>query len=432
MSQAVRAVAALLVSVALMWFANGLFFSLIGLRMVAEGFDTSTAGAITSMYFAGQFVGALFLGRVIEQVGHVRAFAAFASVVSAASLGHAIIVEPMFWAGLRFVHGMCVAGALMVAESWLNGSTANESRGRLLAIYTALVYLSMGSGQQLLNLYDPSDFVLFSLASILFSLALIPLILARSATAGEVAPSRLSLRRLFDISPLGLVGSFAAGILTGVLFGMMPIYWAQSGLATSEIATFMMVAVFGGLVLQYPVGKISDLFDRRTVILGTTLASGGVAFLMSLIDDTGGSTMLALVAVFGGLIFSIYPLAVSHANDYIDPSDLVSASAGLVMSGAFGAAIGPIAGAYAMELMGPSGLFQFCAGTCLVLGAFILYRMTARAAPLAEDQGPYAFTPRMTPAGAELDPRAEYDDEEVEEEIGLAEEDISGEEASVA
>ena len=400
-------VSALLISVVLMWTANGLFITLIGIRMVSEGFSATWTGIIASAYFGGQFIGALVCGRIIERVGHVRAFAVFASLVSACAIGHPLMVDPVFWAILRLLTGVCVAGALMVAESWLNGSSANDQRGSLLAIYTTLQYLALSGGQYLLTLEAPTTFILFSVASILFSLALVPLSMARSATAGEVAPSRLGIRELFEISPLGVIGSFGAGVLAGAVLGMGPIFAAGIGLTNAETATFMSMIIFGGLIIQYPVGKASDLLDRRTVITGALFLSGGLAFATSLYFDVDMTTLFILVGLFGGVSFSIYPLAVAHANDFIEAEDLVAASGGLLLAFGLGAALGPLAASFAIAQVGPGGLFQFCAGICVAIGVFALYRMSRRAAPAAEDQGPYVLVSRTTAAAGEMDPRVD-------------------------
>ena len=203
----------LLISVMLVWAANGLCFTLLALRMNIEGFDTTDIGLVTTGYFFGQLLGAIFFGKIIQQVGHVRAFAAFASLLSASVIGYVFYIDLLVWICIRIVHGMCVAGLLMVVESWLNGSVSNNGRGRLLALYTIIQSLSMSMGQQLLNLEEPTSFILFAIASICFSLALLPLVLSRSVTVAEAVPSRLKLKELIKVSPLGVLGSMGSGAL---------------------------------------------------------------------------------------------------------------------------------------------------------------------------------------------------------------------------
>jgi MFS family permease len=400
---------ALLVSVALVWTANGLCFTLLAVRLNAEGYSASDVGIVTTGYFVGQLVGATLCGRMIERVGHVRAFAAFAAIVSSSVIGYALHVDLVFWTAIRTLHGMCIAGSLMVAESWLNGATSNSSRGRLLAVYTIIQYLAMSAGQQFMNLQAPTDFQLFAAASILFSLSLVPLVLSRSVTAGEVAPSRLGLGKLIEISPLGVIGCFAGGALVAIVFALMPVYLNDRGFGISDIALFMSVIIFGGLLVQYPVGRASDLFDRRTVIAVTLFLGGGLCFAIGLAPELDFWPLAALTVLYGGIAFALYPLAVSHANDFLDPADLVAASAGLIMAMAVGAAIGPLVAATMMETMGPSGLYLASGATCLAIGGFAVYRMTRRPAVANEEQGPYVLLSRSTAASAELDPRADLE-----------------------
>jgi MFS family permease len=404
---------ALLVSVGLIWTANGLCFTLLAVRLAAEGYSASDVGIVTTGYFIGQLVGAIFCGRMIERVGHVRAFAAFASIVSASVIGYALYVDLTLWTMIRALHGMCIAGTVMVAESWLNGATSNQGRGRLLAVYTIIQYLAMSAGQQLLNLQAPTSFVLFTVASILFSLALVPLVLSRSVSAGEVVPSRLSFLQLFQISPLGVIGCFAGGALVATLLGLMPIYLGNQGYEVFDIALFMSVIILGGLVVQYPVGRASDVFDRRTVIALALFGGAGVCFAIVLGPTLGFWPLAGMTILYGGIVYALYPLAVSHANDFLDPADLVAASAGLIMAMAVGAALGPLATAVVMDAFGPDGLYIFSGGTCLSLGCFAVFRMTRRAAVSNEDQGSYVLLSRTTAASAELDPRADLEGEGV-------------------
>lgn len=396
---------ALLISVMLVWAANGLCFTLLALRMNIEGFDTTDIGLVTTGYFFGQLLGAIFFGKIIEQVGHVRAFAAFASLLSASVIGYVFYIDLLVWSCIRIIHGMCVAGLLMVVESWLNGSVSNNGRGRLLAIYTIIQSISMSMGQQLLNLEEPTSFILFAIASICFSLALLPLVLSRSVTVGEVVPSRLKLKELIKVSPLGVLGSMGSGALVSILVGLSPIYLKNIGLSVSEIALFMSVIIFGGLIVQYIVGRASDIFDRRTIITAALFLGGGLCLIMTLISSFNFWVLLVLITLYSGIAFAIYPLSVAHANDFLDPDDLVPASAGLIMAMALGATIGPLITTMCMEYFGNTGFFSLSGVICFITGCFAIFRMTRRPAPDMADQGPYILLSRTTPASVELDPR---------------------------
>jgi MFS family permease len=396
---------ALLTSVMLVWVANGLCFTLLALRMSVEGFNTTDIGVVTTGYFFGQLLGAVIFGRIIEQVGHVRAFAAFASLLSASVIGYVFHVDLLTWTLIRILHGMCIAGLLMVVESWLNGSISNKGRGRLLALYTIVQSVSMSAGQQLLNLEEPTSFILFAVASVLFSLALLPLVLSRPVSVGEVIPSRLGLKELFKVSPLGVIGSFGSGALMSISIGLSPVYLRSIGFSIAQTALFMSVIILGRLIVQYVVGRASDLFDRRTVIAISLFFGGVLCLIICLIPSLTFWFLAVCTTIYSGIIFAMYPLSVAHANDFLEANDLVPASAGLIMAMAIGATVGPIVTTIYMENFGTSGFFVVSGLICFTLCCFAILRMSRRAAPEMADQGPYVLLSRTTAASVELDPR---------------------------
>jgi MFS family permease len=222
---------------------------------------------------------------------------------------------------------------------------------------------------------------------------------------GEVVPSRLKLKELIKVSPLGVLGSMGSGALVSILVGLSPIYLENIGLSVSEIALFMSVIIFGGLIVQYIVGRASDIFDRRTIITAALFLGGGLCLIMTLISSFNFWVLLGLITLYSGIAFAIYPLSVAHANDFLDPDDLVPASAGLIMAMALGATIGPLITTMCMEYFGNTGFFSFSGVICFITGCFAIFRMTRRPAPDMADQGPYILLSRTTPASVELDPR---------------------------
>jgi MFS family permease len=406
------AVVALLLSVILLQMANGMFSSLLGVRLGMEPEITSqVAGLVMSGYFVGMVLGCLAVPRIIEQVGHVRTFAALVSIMSAASISHAFFVDPWYWFILRVIYGVCVAGAYMVAESWLNGATSNDQRGSLLSVYMVAQYLAMTGAQFLLNLAPPSSFVLYALVSILFSLALVPLTLSRSAASSTVTRSALSFRQLYRISPLGMVASFGSGILSGALFGASSVYATAIGFSVPEVAIFVSAVLGGGLVMQWPVGKLSDLMDRRTVIAVTLVLSTVLGLLLAFLPFPGFWAFVTMAGLYGGLCMTVYSLAIAHTNDYVEATDLVAASAGLLLAFGIGAVIGPIAATSAMDWVGNWGYYGFGALTAGLVALFTLWRMKQRQALPVDEQGPWVSVSRTTPMAAELDPRWEPEEE---------------------
>jgi len=401
-------VASLLLSLALLQTGNGLFSSLLAVRL---GLDPEVsariAGLVLSGYFVGLVLGCLTCGRIIERVGHVRAFAALVSIASASAVAHAFAVDPVYWFVLRVVFGFCMAGVYMVAESWMNGAATNATRGALLSVYMVVQYGAMGAGQFLLNVADPASFVLYGFVSILFSLALVPLTLARSAASSEVTRSALGFVALYRISPLGVVGCFGSGVLAGAVFATAPVYATSIGMPVSDLAIFVSSGILGGLVMQWPLGRLSDLFDRRSVLTASIFVTAALGAVLAFVPGLAFWPLVILAGAYGGVAVTLYSIAVAHANDHIEPGDLVAASAGLLLAYSLGAVIGPIAATNAMELVGSWGFYGFGVVVAIAVGLFALWRMTRRAAPAMEDQGRFVAMPRTSPVAADLDPRGE-------------------------
>ena len=398
-------VAALLSGVGILLMGNGLLSTLLSLRTAIEGYSPELTGLVMSAYFAGLVAGSLYCSKVVHRIGHIRAFAAFASILSVTALIHGFVVTAPVWALLRALSGFCVAGVFMVSESWLNTRATNQNRGQVLSFYMITAYLSIGLGQFLLNLSEPERIELFAVVSILFSLALVPGARPHAPAARIERPSGLGLRRLYALTPLGVVGCLASGMLTGALYGMGPIFASGIGLSVSGVSAFMGLVVLGGLFLSWPVGWLSDRFDRRTVMAAASLATVLIALAIPAAAGRPEALLLVLAGLYGGLSFPLYSLSVAHANDYVEPQDLVQASSGLLVAYGVGASLGPIAAAAVMGALGPHGLFVYSAVITAAFGRFVLYRMRRREPlPLAE-QGPHVVLPRTTPEAAYLDPR---------------------------
>jgi MFS family permease len=385
-----RAAWALFLGIGLMMLGGGLQSALLGVRAELEAFPTLATGAIMSAYFVGFLAGSLVVPRLIASVGHVRVFAALASLASTAALVHVIFVEPATWAGMRLVTGFAYAGLFIVAESWLNDRATNATRGGLLAAYMVVLLGGSAGGQLLLNLESPAAFQLFAMVSVLISLSLIPLLLSAAPAPAFGRPEPVALRQLYRASPLGVVGCFGVGMAHGAALGMGAVYAGRAGLDVAEISAFMGAVYLGGILLQGPIGWLSDRFDRRLVLTVTTLAAAAAALGAVLAAGVSTTALIACAALFGGLTLPLYALAISHTNDFLAPQQMTAASAKLYLVTGVGATLGPIAVAQTMGLAGPGGFFLFLAAVHLAIGVFALWRMTRRASvPLAE-QGHYA------------------------------------------
>ncbi|EWY39770.1 major facilitator transporter [Skermanella stibiiresistens SB22] len=406
MPSIVRSISSLLIAVALLMLGSGMLSTLVGVRLSSTEVGPVAIGFVMAAYYAGLTAGSLFGYRVIVKVGHIRAFSAFASIFSAATLGHALWLNLPFWALLRLAEGFCMAGLFMCIESWLNERATSGTRGRMLSLYMITLYGAMAIGQQLLNLDDPTGMLRFIAISILTSLALVPVALTRNGPPMLPNIASFGIRRLYEASPLGIFGTFVSGLVTGAIYGLAPVYGTGAGFGTAGTALFMTVIILGGVALQWPLGKLSDLFDRRTVIIGLSAATAAASLGMIAAAGMESQIPLMLVAaLFGGLSFTIYPVCVAHTNDHIDKSELVQASGGLILAYSVGATIGPLAGSAVMSALGNPGLFTFTAAGAATAVVFGLYRAVQRPALPAEAQGPFQSLPRTTPVVAPLDPR---------------------------
>jgi MFS family permease len=366
---------------------NGLQGSLLGVRAGGAGFSDTATGIVMAGYFAGFLAGSLIAPVAVRGVGHIRVFAALAAIASIAILVHGLFVTPVVWTGMRLITGFAYAGLYVVAESWLNDRSSNADRGGLLAIYMIVGYLGMGGGQVLLNAAPTDDIDLFILVSVLVSVAVVPLLLSAGTDAPSArAPRALGLVELYQQSPLGVTGTLVSGFAKGAVFGMGAVYARAIGLPVPEVALFMGTLIVGGAIFQWPLGKLSDRFDRRLVICGVALATAAAA------AGTHAAaaelwTLIALASVFGGLMLALYPLCLAYINDHVAPDQMVAASRGAVLCTGAGAVMGPLLVGPLMDVIGPVAFFGILALVHGAMGGFGLWRMHRRAAP--RERTPY-------------------------------------------
>lgn len=394
-----RGVRTLLIAIFMLMIGSGALTTLVSVRLADAGATSGAIGLVATAYFVGLIVGSLLIFRVIARVGHIRTFAACVSLFSATALAYAIGVAVPLWAALRFAEGFCMAGVFVCIESWLNQSATARQRGSVLAFYMIALYAGQAAGQFLLNLGPGA--APFIAASMFLSLAVLPVALTRSAQPVLPELSSFGLGRLYRASPLGIVGAVATGIILGAFYGFGPVFARDLGLGTAATANFMSAAIAGGIALQWPLGKLSDLFDRRKVILGT-LAAASAASLAVLFLGAAYLLLLGAIALFGGIVFALYPLCVAHTNDHLQESERLAATGGLVLAYSAGAAVGPLAGATATGFIGSHGLFLVTAATSAAALIFGLWRLTAASAVPGDQQRPYRFLPRTTPAVGSL------------------------------
>ena len=392
---------ALLIGVVFIMLGNGMHFTLIGLRGGIEGFSAAALAIVTSAYFAGFLSGARLTPALIRRVGHVRVFSALGSFMSAALIAFPLLAEPWAWTVLRLLVGFCMSGIYVTAESWLNDAATNETRGKVLSAYMIAQTLGIIGAQALLTLGDAASAVLFIGASILVSISFGPILLSVSPIPAAEVARPMPLRELFSGSPLGTVGIFLLGSVYATQSGMGAVFGTQIGMTADQIALFVAMLFAGALLLQFPIGWLSDRIDRRKVILGAACL-GAISCAAGWL--TGGGLLPLMAAAFfaGGVTTPLYALFLAYTNDYLSAEDMPAASGGLVLTFGVGAILGPLATGWAMQSFGPFAFWLVLGATFAAIALYALYRMTQRAAvPVEETESYIGVLPTASPVVVE-------------------------------
>ena len=387
--------------IALLMVGNGLQGTLLGWRASIESFSAMTTGLVMTGFYFGFLAGSRYTPGIITGVGHVRVFAALASLASTAILVQAIYVNPTVWLMGRIITGFCYAGLYIVIESWLNNRATNETRGSIFSIYMVVSYISMAGGQWMMKLADPASFELFVMVSVLISLSLVPLLLSRSPAPLLESSENVSFRELFASSPLGVVGTFGIGLAHSAVYAMGAVYASTAGLSVADTAFFMSAFILGGVILQWPVGMLSDRFDRRKVLMVTTFLAGLLAAGLLSTNLSLHQTFL-LFGLYGGISLPLYSLVIAHTNDRLRPEQMVAASSALIMLYGVGSSVGPLAIGYMLQRFDASGFFVYLAVIHIAIGCLALVMMAKRKPVAAEEQAHFIpMGPRSTVVAAE-------------------------------
>lgn len=392
MFQVLSGVWALLVGIILIMLGNGMHFTLIGLRGGIEGFSAAELAVVTSGYFLGFLSGARLTPLLIQRVGHVRVFAALGSFMSAGLIAFTLLAEPWAWTVLRVLLGFCMSGIYVAAESWLNNAATNETRGKVLSAYMIAQTLGIIGAQGLLTIGDAANTGLFIGASILVSISFAPILLSVAPAPVVEVARPMSLSNLFSSSPLGTVGIFLLGSVYATQSGMGAVFGSQIGMTASQIALFVAMLFAGALVLQYPIGWLSDRVDRRKLIFGSAIigtVSCALGWAPGASSSDGLWPLMAAAFLAGGVTTPLYALFLAYTNDFLSADDMPAASGGLVFTFGLGAIAGPLVTGWAMQGFGPPAFWLVLAATFLVLALYALYRMTQRASVPAQETESY-------------------------------------------
>jgi len=374
----IRPLIPLLVAAGILLGGNGMQGTFIALRGAQEGFSAAIIGFMGTAYFCGFLIGCLAIVRMMRAVGHVRTFSALAAMASAGTLVLALLIDPLAWTVVRFLTGFCFAGLFTVMEAWLNAGVANRDRAQVLGVYRIVDLGSVTGAQFLIPVIGVDGFAIFAVMSIMITLSLVPVSLGDRSNPKPPEDVKLDLRRAWAISPLAAIGCIAVGLTNSAFRTMSPVYAEDIGMSVTDVATFVSVSIVGGVVIQYPLGYLSDRLDRRTVLLATTSLAMAAALALNFLAGNDPLRNFAFVFVFGSFAMPLYSLSAAHANDHAAENEFVMLNAALMLFYSFGAVVGPIAASAVMEQFGPHALFLFSAGVYAMLILVIFYRMTAR------------------------------------------------------
>jgi MFS family permease len=399
---------ALFTSALFFLIGGGLLNTQLSLRMTQEGFSTPTIGITLAFYFLGLVIGYFLCHRLIQRVGHIRSFAVFAASATLIIILHGLYISAFFWAFLRFFNGISNFGLYMVIESWLNECSQRQTRGRVFSVYMTLTYMGIGIGQLLINFGNGNGQNVLLIAALLFTLSLIPVSVTRSVHPELPQPAGYNFNALFRKVPLGMLGCFAAGLTNSAFFSMAPVFGTKIGLSVFQLSWFMSTTVIGGFAVQWIVGIVSDRFDRTLILF---IIAGLVAVLSIVILMNNGTSyywFLAEMAIFGGLIFAIYPVAVARANDVFEGKNAVAVSSALLLCYSIGAVFGPILASAAMTLWrNPYGLYVYWSLAGAIFAVITIYLRRKERITLIAVKDQVGFLPMKNTSAVAvvLDPR---------------------------
>lgn len=394
---------ALFFGIAMISLANGLQGSLLGIRAIIEQFGTTQTGIIMSLYYVGFLLGSVYIRQYVMNVGHIRVFAAMASLASITILIHSFLPYVWVWALIRIVTGFAYAGLYIVIESWLNDNAENNTRGQILSAYMIVNFLGLMGGQFMLNLSDPAQHDLFVLISVMISIGLVPVALSKLPAPALETGTQIEMKKFFMLSPTGVFGIFMGGMAASMILGLGAVYLVQENFNIADISKFLGLCILGAALMQGPLGRVSDKIDRHYVIAGAAATAMIVAFILFFLPPEPSMLYFTLAFLFGGSGLTIYALSVAQLNDRMEPHQMVAASASVAFVYGLGSCFGPFVASFVMDIFGNGSFFLMLTITNLSILTCTVYRFSITDRIDTEDKASYVSMPaRMTPVGAEF------------------------------
>jgi len=406
---------ALYSSILFLMMGVSLLNSYLSFRLSSEGCSTQITGVILTAYYVGLVVGAFYCKRMIRSVGHIRAFAAFAAGTTIVVMLHGLYVSAPLWTGLRFVTGISNMGLFMVIESWLNECAEPKVRGRVFSIYMIMAYLGGAIGQKLLVVGSVETQAMYMVVGVCIALSIIPVSLTHSIHPELPRAEKIKLKTIFKKAPIGLIGCLSAGMMTSAFYTMGPVFTQQMNLTISQMSWFMTLSILGGLLLQWPVGNFSDRFDRSLVLPFLGFVVTGVSLLMIFFAQNSINALLGATILFGGFVFTLYPVAVARAHDVFDVEDVIKVSSALLLAYGVGSSLGPVAVSTVMTLSGsPYGFYFYFMGISSLYSVITLLLRQKESVQIlpAEEQVDFVMMKKTSSVALHMDPRQDEDQDE--------------------
>lgn len=415
----VSSIFALFFSVTLLVLGNGFLITLLGVRLSLAEVDPRFIGGLMVGYSIGFVLGTLYGSKIIQRVGHIRAFAVFCAVLGIAALSYPLSDGIPFWLVLRAIGGFAMAGLLIVAESWFSAIATNDNRSTIFSMYQICFFLATSLGQLLMLLGDSQSYFLLNLAAAILIAALIPLGLTRMQTPQLENVERLSIGKVFSVSPLGLIATFMSGVIVSSFYGVGPLFANMVGFEVDQIAWYMSLSVFSAMLFAWPIGWLCDRVDRARMLMYLTTIAACFSFLLCFDLVTQQVWLVMLVnALFMAVVAAVYPVGVALLNDRIEHDQIISASATLLLSFGVGSCIGPAISSGLMEFVGASGMYIGNTALLLILAAYTKHRLGMGLTVSVENQEHFVVTaPNGSPVINDLNPLNDQFEETPLEEI---------------
>ncbi|MDX8431334.1 MAG: MFS transporter [Candidatus Algichlamydia australiensis] len=397
-----------LISLAIVMIGNSFFTTFFSLHIAKEGTPDWLIGILHSSYYTGILIGSLMMEKVIHRIGHIRSFALFSSINASVIMMQGLSQGLIKYIAFRFLVGMCASGYFIIVESWLLLISSSNSRGRALSLYMFSLYLAQGSGQFLLNFTDLTSFMPFGLSAIFCSLAILPLCTSPHESPEMHHPQIVPLRTIARRAPIGFIGSIIAGMMISSFYGLGPVYAKENDLTLFQISLTMGLTILGGLTLQWPIGALSDIFDRRKIMNLVCLSLIAVCTVLCFAHHFTFPTFLSLMVLFGGIMFTLYPLSISYTADRIPEASITTiVSVMLIMFGT-GCILGPLLVPLFMELLPHTGFFLFMGSVTLLQ---LLLSCSSKGKRNVPSEEHFVPLPQTSLQSANLDPRQETENQ---------------------